>query len=363
MFPRNSATPLEVGIGEVVLKADGTIQTADVLVRVKPEGGAWGAGAGTLSVDATTGHWSYRPTQGETDATGLQIKIYKADCLGASATIVFSAASTAGQVVTDTASREASKATGFATPADLVDILAMAAEWGVMVDGNAFTVAAMVNAGGGGLDAAGVRDAVGLAAADLDAQLGAIKASADAAAGASGGTGARTVTITVDDGTTALEGAKVRLTKGAESYMVPTNVDGQAVFNIDDGTWAVAITLSGYVYAGTTLVVDGDATETYSLVLVVITPPVDPDLTVVRIHYDDGVTKFQLQQLTTPEDSVNKALYGDIKTFTKDGLDYKDLELFSGAEYRWRAGTRGEQWVYFKPTGLHYNVRSDLSDT
>jgi hypothetical protein len=110
MFPRNSATPLEVGIGEVVLKADGTLQTTDVLVRVKPEGGAWGAGAGSLSVDATTGHWSYRPTQGETDATGLQIKIYKANCLGASATIVFSAASTAGQVVTDTASREASKA-------------------------------------------------------------------------------------------------------------------------------------------------------------------------------------------------------------------------------------------------------------
>lgn len=79
------------------------------------------------------------------------------------------------------------------------------------------------------------------------------------------GTGARTVTITVNDGTTALESAAVRMTKGSESYVLTTNASGQCTFNLDDGMWTVAVTRSGYQYAGTTLVVDGDESATYSI--------------------------------------------------------------------------------------------------
>lgn len=97
---------------------------------------------------------------------------------------------------------------------------------------------------------------------------------ADAIAGISSGTGtgARTVTITVNDGTNALQNAKVRVTQGAESYLGTTNASGVVTFNLDDATWTIAITKPGYTYAGTTLVVDGNESATYSMTAVTITP-------------------------------------------------------------------------------------------
>ncbi len=97
------------------------------------------------------------------------------------------------------------------------------------------------------------------------------------------GTGARTVTITVNDGTTALQNAKVRMTEGSNTYTATTNASGVATFNLDDASYTVAITKSGYSYSGTTLVVDGDETVTYSMTAVTITPPDDPALCAVTI--------------------------------------------------------------------------------
>lgn len=85
------------------------------------------------------------------------------------------------------------------------------------------------------------------------------------------GTGARTVTITVNDGTTALENARVRLTNGAETYTGFTNVSGVVVFNVDDNDWIVSITKAGYSYSGTTLTVNGTETATYSMTLISLT--------------------------------------------------------------------------------------------
>jgi hypothetical protein len=97
---------------------------------------------------------------------------------------------------------------------------------------------------------------------------------ADAIAGISSGTGggARTVTITVNDGTNQLQNAKVRVTQGAESYLGTTNASGVVTFNLDDATWTIAITKPGYTYVGTTLVVDGNESATYSMTAVTITP-------------------------------------------------------------------------------------------
>lgn len=94
------------------------------------------------------------------------------------------------------------------------------------------------------------------------------------------GTGARTIDVTVDDGTDPLEGAKVRLTKGAETYIGTTDVAGQVTFNVDDGTWVVAITLAGYTFAGASLVVTGDDTPTYTMTAITITPS-DPGFVTV----------------------------------------------------------------------------------
>ena len=90
------------------------------------------------------------------------------------------------------------------------------------------------------------------------------------------GTGARTVVITVNDGTDPLEGAKVRMAKGAENYVATADVNGQISVGRDDGTWAIAITHPLYTFASTTLVVDGDEAQTYSMTAESI-PASDPD--------------------------------------------------------------------------------------
>jgi hypothetical protein len=127
-----------------------------------------------------------------------------------------------------------------------------------------------------------IRAELGMAAADMDDQLDAILVQATAAAGASGGTGARTVAITVNDGTAALESARVRMTKGAESYLLSTNASGLATFSLDDGTWAVVITLAGYTFTPATLVVAANVTQTYSMTEAGFTPSVEPDSVTVR---------------------------------------------------------------------------------
>ena len=107
------------------------------------------------------------------------------------------------------------------------------------------------------------------------------------AGGGGSGTGARTITVTIDDGTDPLENAIVRMTEGVNTYTALSDVTGVATFNLDDATYVVAITKSGYSYAGTTLLVDGDETETYSLTQVATSPPADPALCAVTIHVRD----------------------------------------------------------------------------
>lgn len=99
------------------------------------------------------------------------------------------------------------------------------------------------------------------ATADKDEILAAI-AELDTGAGS----GARTVTVTVNDGTNPIEGAKVRFTSGVQSYLQETGVNGVAVFSLDDATWSVAITKPLYSFTPTSLVVDGPESPTYSMV-------------------------------------------------------------------------------------------------
>lgn len=99
MYPKNAATPPIVTVGQVVQISDGAVQTAGASVRVKTGTGAWGAGAGTLACDTTSGAWTYAPTQGETNDTDFHVAVYKASCLGCAVSIITSASATAGKVV------------------------------------------------------------------------------------------------------------------------------------------------------------------------------------------------------------------------------------------------------------------------
>jgi len=92
--------------------------------------------------------------------------------------------------------------------------------------------------------------------------------------GGGSGTGARTVTITVNDGTNPLQNAIVRLTEGANEFTARTNASGvtSPPFNVDDATYTVSISKAGYSYSGTTLVVNGTETVTYSMTAISVTP-------------------------------------------------------------------------------------------
>lgn len=93
------------------------------------------------------------------------------------------------------------------------------------------------------------------------------------------GSGARTVTVTVQtSGAVAIQNAKVRMTLSGSTYVQTTNGSGQCTFNLDDGTWTVAITAVGYSFAGTTLVVDGTETPTYTMTTNQPAAPADPTL-------------------------------------------------------------------------------------
>lgn len=162
--------------------------------------------------------------------------------------------------------------------------------------------------------------------------------------GSSGaGSGARTVTVTVNDGSSALQNATVRMTEGSNTYIASTNASGVATFNLDDATYTVAITKSGYSYAGTTLVVDGNETVTYSMTATSITPS-NPSL--VTGYYtcyselgvvESGVT-VTLQVDRVPSET-GLALDSAVRTATSDSNGLAQFtNLVPGAWYKVRRG-------------------------
>ena len=95
MYPRNAASPPEISVGSLVSTTDGSLATTGASVRVK-SGGSWAAGAGTLSCDATSGIWSYVPTQGETNASHFIIAVYRSGHVSIERTVVTTVSDVAG---------------------------------------------------------------------------------------------------------------------------------------------------------------------------------------------------------------------------------------------------------------------------
>ena len=197
------------------------------------------------------------------------------------------------------------------------------------------------------LNSGALRAALGMAAADLDDQLDAILAAGGA------GTGARTVTITVNDGTTALQNATVRMTEGVNSYTALTDADGVAVFNLDDATYTVSITKSGYSYTGTTLVVNGTETATYSMTAISVTPPTSPSKSAIEVlcvdenvDAESGVA-VDFRIVTIPTGDQNIAYKGTKQTATSDvdGIARFEVARGSVCEYK-----RGEADVWQRVT-------------
>lgn len=160
------------------------------------------------------------------------------------------------------------------------------------------------------------------------------------------GSGARTVTITVTDGTDPLENAKVRMTNGAESYLVETDTNGEADFALDDATWAVAITKSGYTFTPTTLAVSGDTTHTYAMTAISIASS-DPGLVTgySTCLGSDGEPLAGVSvslQMTKPPTGSGTAFDADTVTQTSgsDGVVQFTGLAPGGTYWQWRGTNR-----------------------
>jgi hypothetical protein len=169
------------------------------------------------------------------------------------------------------------------------------------------------------------------------------------------GAGARTVVITVDDGTVVLESARVRLTKGAETYIDSTNEDGQVTFNIDDGTWTVAISLPGYTFAGDELIVADDVNETFTLTRTVITPSIGQFTTGYLTVLDqeglpEEAAQIKLVVREVPSSVAGLAFDGQTRTEVSDAAGLVEFaNLVKGVTYSMQRGTSKKSYLVTIP--------------
>ncbi len=177
------------------------------------------------------------------------------------------------------------------------------------------------------------------------------------------GSGAYTLTIQVTDGTTALQGATVRLVEGVTSLTGTTNASGIIAFSVDAATWSVAITKDGYQFSPTTKVVSGSGSQTYSMTAVVITAPSDPNKSAVTItcygtdtEVEAGVT-LTIQQTSAPSGDENHAFDGTSWTETSDVDGLVTLTLWRNAGYRIKRGA-AKRWIEFTPNASTYDISS-----
>jgi hypothetical protein len=175
----------------------------------------------------------------------------------------------------------------------------------------------------------------------------AISTRAEAVAASSG---AYTVTVTVTDGTTPLEGAKVRYSEGVNSYIATTNASGQCTFALDAATYSVAVTKAGYTFTPITNAVSANESVTHAMTVVSVTPAADPTQTTgyLTTRTGGGTAEGSVVvwfQLLTPAGSTD-AYSGTPFPATSSGSGALTVTLMRSSTYRARRGT-ASAWVEF----------------
>lgn len=173
----------------------------------------------------------------------------------------------------------------------------------------------------------------------------------------SSGSGGFTLTITVNDGTNNLQNALVRVKEGVTDLRVLTNSSGQAIFSVDAATYNIYITKSGYQFTPTTLAVSADASQTYSMTAVAITPSAENTVTGYHICYDSsanpkaGVTHTLIQltpgTLSASYDSTPREVNSAVST----GL-VRFTGLHVGATYKYTRGDTKKHTTFTVPTDV-----------
>lgn len=93
------------------------------------------------------------------------------------------------------------------------------------------------------------------------------------------GRGTYVVTITINDGTNPIAGAIVRISTGGFIVVLETDVNGEARFALDNGTYEVAVSDLGFLSNVFDLTVSGITSATFSLVSNGSVLPASPNLT------------------------------------------------------------------------------------
>lgn len=164
-----------------------------------------------------------------------------------------------------------------------------------------------------------------------------------AGGGGGSGTGANTVTVTVLLAGSPVEGAKVRLTKAAESYLGTTNASGQVVFNVDNGSWIVAITSPNTTFAGAVLAVTGNQSASYTVTAISITPSAPGNVTGYWLvlganGLPESGAVLSMQAVSVECGNPGLALDTAVRTATSDGAGVAQFaNLTPGVRYQaWR---------------------------
>jgi hypothetical protein len=171
------------------------------------------------------------------------------------------------------------------------------------------------------------------------------------------GTGARTVTITVTLNTGgSVEGATVRMTKAAESYTAATNASGVCTFNVDDGTWTVAITAAGASFSGASLVVDGNESASYQMTATSLTPSDPGKRTGYYTCFDeDGVLEAGVVVTcwaVSPPSTTGVALDSRERTETSGANGVVEFtNMIVGARYKFKRGDWDKSVTVDVPSG------------
>lgn len=168
-------------------------------------------------------------------------------------------------------------------------------------------------------------------------------------AGASGGSGAFPITITLTDGTDPIESANVRIYQGVSSYVLATDASGNATYNLDSGTYSISATKAGYSLAsGTTGTATGSETGTLVSVDIEmsldasVSPPPNADMCRVSGFFEQidgtvsGGVRFDITLVETGTNGVKseRIIYGRTVTvqtnssgqLVSDGNAYIDLQ-------------------------------------
>ncbi len=189
--------------------------------------------------------------------------------------------------------------------------------------------------------------------------------SVDASIDSLAGSGANTVTITVNDGATAIQGATVTAkVNGSIVGSATTNVSGVAVLALDNSMPTIVITASGFNGSSASLAISGDTIHTYSLTAISITPSTPPAVTGYAYTYEaDGTTikpnVAVYYRMTRTETGDTGAIVSDAtSSVTSNGSGLAQFSgLRAGATYQAKTDTM-TNWHSFVADDVTFAIKS-----